>query len=314
MIKAIHITSVVIGIGAVFFIIFSFTFGSDSVEDVKEIVKSTSAIEKFKTFEGNSASRNGNRSSPLVKEAKAFALYLNPPPKPKPKRTPVRQTRKEEKTPPRRPSNHVSTKFKLIGTAYHPLSPETSMALVDQPGTGLRWVKQGESLDHLLFKEIKDGVIILRDGGQTRQMEVPLKAEDQTVQKFTVGGDAISNNTATKKSLLSRVQVSPKSTREPRPPQPVIQADPEEKKIISDVFSSLMRGDLKDSNSNNEAFDKLISTLSKTRMDEYETNRLRTLGETLEKIQEMDGDEPNIEPNSEPNLNPDTAKTRRSTR
>jgi hypothetical protein len=295
MIKTLHITIVVIGILTVGLIVSGSIIGSRSDEDVKEILESVSAIEKFKTSQGKTTSRKDNRSSPLVTEAKAFALYLDPPPKPEPKRKPA--TKKTQKsTTRRRPKGQVSAKFKLIGTSYHPSSPDTSMALIDQAGKGLTWVRQGQSLEHLLFEQVKDGMIIIRDGNKTSEMRTPIRTEDQAIEKLTVSGTGVSKKASSRRT-------SRRSSPAKKPDM-----SPEEKQLIDKLFSEVEETLLdKDSGpSDSCSLDDIFSSLSNIRMDSNEANRLSELGETLEKIRAPSSDEQDPEPNlaiySEPNV------------
>ncbi|MHC4842859.1 MAG: hypothetical protein ACYTFM_05600 [Planctomycetota bacterium] len=295
MIKTLHITIVVIGILTVGLIVSGSIIGSRSDEDVKEILESVSAIEKFKTSQGKTTSRKDNRSSPLVTEAKTFALYLNPPPKPEPKRKPSSK-KTAKSTTKKRPKGQVSAKFNLIGTSYHPSNPETSMALVDQPGKGLSWVRQGEKVGHLLFEQIQDGVVIIRDGKKTSEMSSPIRAEDQTIEKLTVSGTGVSKKTSSRRT-------SRRSSPAKKP-----EMSPEEKKMIDELFAeveaALMNKDPVESNS--RSLDDMFSSLSNIRMDTNEADRLSELGETLEKTRVPSIDEPGPEPNlavySEPNV------------
>jgi len=305
MIKTLHITSIVIGIAAAVLIVFSSMLGSRDSEDVQAALKSASAIEEFKASKGKPDSRRDSRSSPLVEQAKAFALYLNPPPKPKPEppRRPDR-TGSEKRNVTRKPTGPVSAKFKLIGTAYYPTRPNDSMALIDQPGAGLSWVKQGESVQHLLFEQINDGFVMIRDGKNINKITTPARDEDQTVQQLTA-------------SYLDAFKATDsRTTSNYTPASRESDISPEEKKIIDEIFSevetALMRGDSK--HSDDEALDELISSLSKTRMDEDETERISKLGEALENIRVSSPDEPDSEQNFEPNSEPNSEKTRRSIR
>jgi hypothetical protein len=326
MIKTLHITIVVIGILTVGLIVSGSLIGSRSDEDVKEILESLSAIEKFKTSQGKTTSRQDNRSSPLVKEAKAFALYLNPPPKPKPKRKSAPAPKKNKKrTTAKKPAAPVSAKFKLIGTSYYPSSPETSMALIDQAGKGLTWVRQGEKVGHLLFEQIRDGTVIFRDGKKTSEMRTPIRTEDQTIQKFTASGPGVSKKTSSRRT----------SSRSSAVKKPDI--NPEEQKLIDDLFAevaaALMDEDSEQSDS--RSLDDMFSSLSNIQMDSNEADRLSELGQTLEKTRAPSSvepspesslaidSEPNVEasfrsetePNLDPNYNdPNSTKIERSVR
>ena len=80
MIKTLRIASVVAAILAVIFLVLAVVFGVRSDERVEGFLNSPSVIEQFNTAIGNQAKTSESRSSPLVQQATAFALYLNPKP------------------------------------------------------------------------------------------------------------------------------------------------------------------------------------------------------------------------------------------
>jgi hypothetical protein len=297
MIKTLHITSIVIGILTVGIIVFGGVLGGHVDEEVEKFLQSPSAMEKFETAKDKRAFRRGVETSPLVKEAKAYALYLNPPPKPQPKKR-LASTKTSKKVKPKRPPAPVSAKFKLIGTAYYPLNPKSSMALIDQPGKGLSWVRQGNKVEHLIFEQIKDGVVVIRDGQKTREMKTPERAEDKAIKKF-ISSSPKGSIGATRKTL--------------RRSPPVVSASPEELKAIEEVFSKVS-ADLQEGDQPDESailmLDEVLSSISRTRMNDNEANDLRVLGETLEQAQEATGNDSNPEPDLvpdlvEPNIKPD---------
>jgi len=81
MIKTLRITSFVAVILAVVFFVFPVIFGVRGDEQVEQFLSSPGVIEKFSKAKGDKDRRSESQISPLVKEAQAFALYLNPPPK-----------------------------------------------------------------------------------------------------------------------------------------------------------------------------------------------------------------------------------------
>ena len=81
MIKTLRITSITAAILAVVFFILPTVFGIRSDKQSEQFLNSVGAIEKFNEAKGNKSRKSEERTSPLVKQAKAFSLYLNPPPK-----------------------------------------------------------------------------------------------------------------------------------------------------------------------------------------------------------------------------------------
>lgn len=164
MVKTLRITTIVAVLLAAVFLVFLVVFGSRGDRAIEEFLKSPGAIEKFQRARGDEA-RDEGQISPLVKQAQAFALYLNPPP---PKQPAVRPSK-----PRREPRPKVtSPKFKLVGTSFYELHPDLSLALIDEPGKGIRWVRQSDQVGHLLIEQIKDGLVVVKDGSRTFEVAV----------------------------------------------------------------------------------------------------------------------------------------------
>ncbi|MHC4571357.1 MAG: hypothetical protein ACYS0C_04690 [Planctomycetota bacterium] len=185
MIKTLRITSVIVVVLAVVFFAFPAVFGFRSDEQAEQFLNSASVIEKFSKVKGKKSAKTESQISPLVKQAEAFALYLNPP---KPKKPPATSTRKMAKpsiTP--RPAGPVSSKFNLIGTSYYASHPDLSLALIDEPAKGLRWVRQSTAVGHLIIELVKDGSVVVRDGKRT--FEIPAeRAKKRSLLKDPLSG------------------------------------------------------------------------------------------------------------------------------
>jgi len=112
-------------------------------------------------------------NSPLVQEARAYALLLDPPAPPEPVTKP-----KPVINPPPAPIVRpptTSAKFKVYATSVYTADPARSMALIAEPGGATRWIRQGECLGHLEVAEIKMGMLHCRNGEQL--IEVALEKE-----------------------------------------------------------------------------------------------------------------------------------------
>ncbi len=174
MIKTLRITSIVVAVLAVIFLVFfvfPVVFGGYSDEHLEESLDSPGVIEKFNKNVGNKAKTGRNEISPLVQQAGKFALYLDPP-KPKMPRTP---TESGASGVTRGPA--VTPKFKVLGTSYYKGKPELSLALIDEPGKGLHWVRQSGEVGHFLIEQIKDGIVVFKDGKSTFELEAEQKPE-----------------------------------------------------------------------------------------------------------------------------------------
>lgn len=124
-----------------------------------------------------SLGRDGQQevAPPLVVQASAFALYLDPPKSPSPAMTaspPV-------SAPPVYRPPAVAPKFRLLAISYYHSSPEKSLAMVSEPGKGSYWVGQGDRLGHLVVERIGQEAIFYRDGNRSHEMRVDVK---KTVQ------------------------------------------------------------------------------------------------------------------------------------
>jgi len=166
MINTLRIAGVIAVVLSVGFLFFFSVFGISSDEKIEQYLSSKGAIEKFDKTKGQRGAKDDSQISPLVKQAEAFALYLNPP---KPKVKPKANRKPAVKN--RRPSK-VSAKFKLIGTSYYMLHPDMSLALIDEPGKGFRWVRQSDKVGHLVIDKIEDSSIVVLDGKKTFEMSV----------------------------------------------------------------------------------------------------------------------------------------------
>jgi len=134
-----------------------------------------SILEKFQTLRSLSKKNNQVAIPPLVKQATAYALYLNPPEPPAPQKIP-----RPQKTV-HRPL--VTTpKFRLLSTSYYRSNPEKSLALVSEPGKGDHWIKKGERLGQFVVESVEKGAIIYRDGNQLREMKITIKETVQLAQ------------------------------------------------------------------------------------------------------------------------------------
>jgi hypothetical protein len=144
-----------------------------------EIRSRPGAIESFKATDRRAGDSSEERP-PLLVQAEAFALFLNPEKEGKPQRA---QRATEQEPVGRREGPFVVTppgvsfqpSFSLRATSYYPSRPEKSRALVAEIGAGTgteHWVKQGTALGHFVVQEIRRGSITYRDGDRVREMSV----------------------------------------------------------------------------------------------------------------------------------------------
>lgn len=134
-----------------------------------------SVLEGFKKDSENFTQQEASES-PLVIQAKLFALRIDPP-------QPI------EKNIPKPPKEHVVSgdpgdpvivppilpkEIQLLGTVNYVDHPEKSLALVSLASGDYKWVRLGEQFEKSTVGEIKDGKIILyKDAIKYKNLFVP---------------------------------------------------------------------------------------------------------------------------------------------
>jgi hypothetical protein len=179
MIKTLRITSILIAAAALWFIILIAARGVASDKGIEKLLSSPGAAEQLQvTYAGKKTSET-DRQTPLIIQAKEFALRLDPPPPPPP---PVQSSPSPAV---RRPQATVSAKFTLIGTSYHVGDESNSWALIDEVGKGWHWVKLGGVVGHLKIEKIGDGIVLIRDGDSTYELTAERKQKPDYVKSYT---------------------------------------------------------------------------------------------------------------------------------
>jgi hypothetical protein len=176
MIKTLRITSFLAAITALGFFVFIAARGMAANENVENLLKLPGVAEQF---QAGQKPASGEAETPLMKQAKAFALRINPPPPP----APPRPAPSAPSAP--RPQATVSAKFKLIGTSYHFGDEAGSLALIDEVGKGLHWVKQGGKVGHLIIEKIGDGKVLINDNGKTYELLAERQERPDLVKSYS---------------------------------------------------------------------------------------------------------------------------------
>ena len=211
-------------------------YASQKDKDVRELLDSPGVVEKFKKTQSNAPKRPKDNESPLVKEAKSLALYLNPPAKVEKRPVKVNQ---DTKSIVKAPTN-VSAKFKIVGTSYSESNPSTSLALLDIAGKGLRWIRQGETVGHLVIEEVKPGgTIVVRDGKNTSEMT----ADKRVKVSLLKGGDPdmeglpgqIESSDSGSKTAGGVKTAAPKKTRPKLSEEEIKQQEAKMKELLEQV-------------------------------------------------------------------------------
>lgn len=166
MIKALYILSFV-ALALAGWVLLSCAAGARETDAPVEVLATSSAVESFKQSSPH-ADHAGDRVPPLVQQARLLALYLDPPRPQRPTPAVPQEDRKTRKVAAKPASS--TPKFELHGISYYPAEPARSMAMVFEPGSGRRWVRQGTQLGHLVIEQINSTSVVYRDGQKRREM------------------------------------------------------------------------------------------------------------------------------------------------
>ena len=201
MVRALHTFSVLalISAGVVFMLCLAqWLRGGPEIEQNASL----SIVEKFSQA-GSYSERSSHKTlSPHVKQAEAFALYLNPPQPPKPEQAPVSggtlmQTLSAAGAVESKPQ------FRLFATSYYRSKPQESMALVSESGGRPRWIKQGTLLGRFVVTKVMRGKIVYKDDDRLGEMMVDTKIPVPTAidPRTTLASDQTSTSAPRSSSI-----------------------------------------------------------------------------------------------------------------
>ncbi len=288
MIKTLRITSAVAAILAGIFFVFPVVFGVRSDERVEEFLNLPSVREKFENAADNKAEKNESQVSPLVEQAKAFALYLNPL-KPTIPKTPTRP-----KTVDIADELPVTPKFKVYGTSHCEGRPEMSLALIDEPGKGRHWVRQSSKVGHLLIEQVKDGLVIVKGSEGTFELVVEQTPQANLLEVVSPISARTGGRGRIKSAVPASGRIAGGVTRTMSEPPQIRRGTEEDTRLeeLVDTLKGLQRSsksDKTDSGPSDEEraarIEELISKFKSARVSAEEAKRLGSLGEKLKGIQ-----------------------------
>jgi hypothetical protein len=208
MVKALRIISTAILAMAVVLLVYAVVFGAHKDSKIKEFIKQPVAVEKYDSDKSKTAPKDDSQTSPLVKQAVDIDKYFNPPLPPPPPVSPVAPSG------PAPIAQTTTPKFNLIGTSYYAGKPGLSLALIDEPGQGLHWVREGNSVGLLLIDKVNDGSVTVRDGSRTFEMNATVKEFWRDIVK---GASKDKSSTPADSSVVSQ-RISPAVTPVALPP------------------------------------------------------------------------------------------------
>jgi hypothetical protein len=297
MIKTLRITSFVAAILAGIFFVFPVVYGVRSDERVDEFLKLPSIREKFENVADNKAKAGESPVPPLVEQAEAFALYLNP------LKPPVEKASIGPKTTNIASKLPVTPKFKVFATSYCAGYPELSQALIDEPGRDRRWVRQSSKVGHLLIEQVKDGVIVVKSSDNTFEIPVEEKPETNLLNK----GSPVSTQTGSQSRARSSLPYSGRtaagvSRAINTPPQLQRNEDKDQKmgelvnrlKDLQKSSKSDKTTSELDSEERTARIEELISKFKSTRVGAEEAKKLGNLGEELKGIDKDPNQSPTV--------------------
>jgi len=269
------------------------SLGMKSDEQVEKFLNKPGVIE---TFEQSNASKNAKTTtakSAIERQAESFAKYLNPPaPKEPARQRPSKSNTRLEAIRPKT----VNAKFKLLGTSFHSSDPVLSLALIDEPGKGKHWVRQSDEVGHLVIDQIKNGVVVIKDGSRTYDMAIE---KPKRLNLLKGSGDKDSPELSTSSSGASKVEGirarylektkadSANNIPAPQKPELVQQNNGDrQKEFIETVkaFSDLLSQSRQDSEENaDNGLSSILSNLEQMRLKAAEAKKLEVLGKNLDK-------------------------------
>jgi hypothetical protein len=211
--KIIKITSILVTIITVSVIFLPAVSGADNAKAASKTPQyNNNILKRFHT--ANAAKESAKEDvSPLVKEAKAYALILDPPPPPVV--TPPVQSKNPEI--PSQTIGPITTPasglVKLLATCVNESNPEQSLALVDLPGEGLKWVRPSGKAGQLTIKEIKPGTIVVADSQRSYNISVePRPAEPSIVKGESATPFSTAVSTSSVPAIPAGRQIAPTTT------------------------------------------------------------------------------------------------------
>lgn len=243
---------------------------------IKDILSKPGVAEQMQANYAGKGTYDGQQDTPLVIQAKQFALRINPPPPPPPP-NPTPQERQ-----PIRPKE-VSANFKLLGTSYKFGDEAHSWALIDEVGKGIHWVKQGGTVGYLKFEKIGDGGVLINDNGRKYELQAERQTKPDLVKSYSgslekkepivlmEGGEKVTGEPKTPEPQPPTPTNPPEPPLPPQQPQPV-QLTPEEQ--------------LKATQENLEWLKKMQSESNSAGVSAGEANQLSGLGEMMKALEQ----------------------------
>ena len=296
MIKTLRITSVIAVLMAMSIFALPIKYGVKTDPKVENFINGPMVTDVFKAALRSRTVTPVSQINPLIQQAEAYALIIDPP-KPIAKAIPEQGPKGGVKPPIVVPPT-VTPKFNLISTIYYPFNPEMSQALIEE-GKVRRWVKQSSKVNHLLIEEVKDGMILVRNGDEVTEMKTPEKKFTGTLPILPAAG-RITNPPSTGSSPVISTPAGVNSVRPPRTPPAASSAPKTEPDggVKAGVEAIMEKIKILENESSSDGvpltmeekaveIQKLLGELRNANMNisEEESQKLNELGDVIEQLQ-----------------------------
>jgi hypothetical protein len=316
MIKTLQITSIIAAILAGVFIVFPVMYGVRSNEQIGKFLELPSVKEKFESAADIKTKTGQSRESPLVKQAEAFALYLNP------LKPAVRKVTKGTRIPGISGKVNVTPKFPVLATIVYPDNPTLSQALINEPGKGRHWVRQSSMVGHLFVEQVSDGHVVLKSGDETYNIEIAEKAVTGSTGKPSTVSSLRNSRSSVKPKLTAFSRAAAARARRAKKIPTRTQKSSSDEKRVDELVDKLK--DLQQHSVTNNADSKLdpeeqeqrkariqelISKFKSTRVSAEESKKLDNMGKELKDVKKDSSSSQNEANNSEGKVSPSKPNT-----
>jgi hypothetical protein len=194
MVKTLKITTFAAAVVCLVLIISVATFGLKGDPEIEKMLAAPSVLEGLREVLAK-APAAADQVSPLVLQAKGFALRINPPPPPPPPTPPtpavtpvVARGPAEAPIPPKKIEVQSTGKFDVIATCRYDDDPGKSMALLNLPGKGLKWFRVGENVEHLVLAGVNDGSVVMSQAAGSESI-LEMKQEKSAIRSLLASDD-----------------------------------------------------------------------------------------------------------------------------
>ncbi len=147
-------------------------FSLSNDEEAQRILDAPGVVERFRENQGDRKQNKQDATSPLVKQAETFADILDPPEPAAGQTRTTRDLTRRARPAIVKPPVATSAKFSLVGTSFSQSDPQRSFAFIRLADDSLQWARTGDTVGHLVVKEIRDRSIVYWDGHTDVEMSV----------------------------------------------------------------------------------------------------------------------------------------------